>query len=211
MSAAGFWDALYEGPGYRFGTEPAGLLAASAKLVRPGMKALALADGEGRNGVWLAERGAEVLAVDVSPVARAKAEALAEARGVGARYRAVTADLLCWAWPEAAFDLVLIAFIAFAPAERRRVHRAALAALRPGGILLLECFSAAQRGRGTGGPREPEKLYTPQMLRADFAAAAIEHLSEAEIEGPEGAGAVVRLLARRLPFPDRTDPTGGFG
>lgn len=198
MPASGFWDPLYDRPGYLFGTDPVGLLAAHAGCIRAGDRVLALADGEGRNGVWLAERGAEVLAEDVSPVARRKAEALAARRGVAARYRAETADLLAWDWPDAAFDLVLIAYIAFAPAERLRVHRAALAALKPGGRLLLECFSAAQWGRGTGGPREREKLYTPALLRADFAAAAIEHLSEADVEGPGGLGAVVRLVARRL-------------
>lgn len=208
MSASGFWDPLYDRPGYLFGTEPVGLLAACAGRIRPGDRALALADGEGRNGVWLAGQGAQVLAVDVSPVARRKAEALAARRGVTARYRAETADLLAWDWPEAAFDLVLIAYIAFAPAERLRVHRAALAALKPGGLLLLECFSAAQWGRGTGGPREREKLYTPALLREDFAGAAIEKLSEGEVQGPEGAGAVVRLVARRL-HPEESDPGHG--
>jgi SAM-dependent methyltransferase len=209
MSASAFWDPLYDRPGYVFGTEPVGLLAASAALIRPGAAALALADGEGRNGVWLAERGADVLAVDLSPVACRKAEALARQRGVAARYRAVAADLLAWEWPRDAFDLVLIAFIAFAPAERTRLHRAALAALRPGGLLLLECFSAAQWGRGTGGPREREKLYTPEMLRGDFVGAFIAHLSEAEATGPEGEGAVIRLLARRLPDPSGNRGDGG--
>lgn len=115
-----FWDRRYDVPEYVYGTEPNAFLVSKQHLLRPGMTALAVADGEGRNGVWLAEQGLDVLAVDGSPVAVEKARRLARARGV--TLRTEVADLLDWAWPAGAFDLVVAIFIHFMP----RIARACM-------------------------------------------------------------------------------------
>ena len=99
-----FWDERYSTDAYIFGTAPNVFLASQAGLILSGMRALAIADGEGRNGVWLAEQGAFVHAIDVSSVALEKARRLAEERRVNLKFE--QADVLNWAWPEAAYDLV---------------------------------------------------------------------------------------------------------
>lgn len=195
-----FWDQRYAEPGYAYGTEPNAFFASQRHLLKPGMRALAVADGEGRNGVWLAEQGLEVLSVDASAVGLAKAQALARQRGV--RIRTEQADLTRWDWPQAAFDVVAAIFIHFMPEHRARMHRAMLAALVPGGVLILEAFTPRQLEYRSGGPPVREMLYTADMLRADFAPAEILLLEETLAELEEGAyhrgtAAVVRLIARR--------------
>lgn len=116
------WNARYAGEGFLFGEEPNAFLKRQAALLRPGMKALAVADGEARNGVWLAEQGLEVVSTDVSEIAQAKAARLAEARGVSLDLRLV--DAAGWEWPPVVFDLVAAIFMQFAvltaPHERTR-------------------------------------------------------------------------------------------
>ena len=104
-----FWDARYATDDYIFGTAPNLFLASQAPLIRPGMRALAIADGEGRNGVWLAEQGAQVDGLDFSAAALEKARKLASEREVTLEIE--QADLLNWTWPEAAYDLVAAIFI----------------------------------------------------------------------------------------------------
>ena len=106
------WDERYSAPGYLFGKEPAAFLANRADHLTPGLKGLAVADGEGRNSVFMAEKGVAVTAIDASEVALEKARGLAAERGVEIDFRAV--DVLHWDWPEAAYDLVVGVFIQFA-------------------------------------------------------------------------------------------------
>ena len=196
-----FWDERYQGEAYLFGEAPNAFLAAQAHRLRPGMSALAVADGEGRNGVWLAEQGLDVLSVDSSPVAQAKAARLAEARGATLRLEEV--DLASWAWPEAQFDVVAAIFIQFAgPALRDQIFAGLKRALKPGGLLLLEGYRPEQIAYGTGGPRVPENLYTEAMLRAAFSDFEILELSAYDAAIEEGAGhsgqsALIDLVARR--------------
>lgn len=195
-----FWDRRYDVPDYVYGTEPNAFLVSKRHLLRPGMTALAVADGEGRNGVWLAEQGLDVLAVDGSPVAIEKARALAAARGVVLRFE--VADLLAWAWPTAGFDLVVAIFIHFMPEVRARMHAAMVQALKPGGLLIMENFTPRQLEYGTGGPPVREMLCTPEMLRADFRGTEILELEETVTALREGRyhcgpAAVVRLVLRR--------------
>jgi cyclopropane fatty-acyl-phospholipid synthase-like methyltransferase len=110
------WEKRYGAPGYLFGTAPNAFLAAQADRLRGRKTALSVADGEGRNGVWLAEQGLDVLAVDYSPTALAKAETLARERGV--QLRTEVADLTRWRWPRAAFDAIAAIVAHFAGAER---------------------------------------------------------------------------------------------
>src|SRR6516165_9778298 len=122
MSSADFahWEKRYAAPDYLYGTEPNAFLKAQANLLPKTGKALAVADGEGRNGIWLAEQGLDVLSVDFSPKAQAKAKALAQHRGVAVRF--VQADVTAWDWPTDEFDVIAVIFIQFAaPPERRRI------------------------------------------------------------------------------------------
>ncbi len=130
------WQARFAEPGYLFGTAPNAFLKSKAALLRKGARALAVADGEGRNGVFLAEQGLDVLSVDFSPVAQAKARTLANERGVTLRFE--QADMTNWGWPEAAFDLVAAIFIQFTkPPERAKMFAGIKRTLKPGGLLLL--------------------------------------------------------------------------
>ncbi len=197
------WETRFAAPDYVFGTKPNAFLAREAGRLKPGGTVLAVADGEGRNGVFLAERGMDVLSVDFSPKAREKAEKLADARGV--TLRCETADLRNWAWPEAAYDAVVAIFIQFAsPDFRPRLFANMLAALKPGGILLLEGYRVEQLAYKTGGPSDVAHLYTETMLREAFAAADILLLAAVdrdihEGEGHRGRSALIDLVARRKP------------
>ena len=195
------WDARYAGEDYLFGRAPNAFLAAQAARLAPGGSALALADGEGRNGVWLAEQGLQVLSVDSSPVAQQKARRLAASRGVELRLE--LGDLETWTFPEAGFDVIAAIFIQFAgPALRTRLFGAIKRALKPGGLLLMEGYRPEQLEYRTGGPRIAENLYTEPMLREAFGDLEIIELVAYDGEIREGAGhnglsALIDLVARR--------------
>lgn len=195
-----FWDAKYAAETYFYGTRPNAWLAAQEDRLAAGARALSIADGEGRNGVWLAERGLVVTAIDASARAVAKAAALARQRGVAVEL--VHADLCNWAWPQGAFDVAVSIFAHFPPGLRQTVHGRLLAAVRPGGLIILEAYSPYQRIYQTGGPPDLDLLYTAYRLQRDFVGAELMHLEETEVELDEGAGhrgrsAVTRLIARR--------------
>ncbi len=202
MTLAPDWDARYAAtPGYLFGTAPNAFLASQAHLLSPAMRALAIADGEGRNGVWLAERGIDVHAVDASGVALEKARNLAASRGVTVSFEQV--DLLGWEWPENAYDLIVAIFIQFAPpAGRDTIFAGIKRALKPGGLLLLQGYRPEQLGYGTGGPSALENLYTEGLLREAFADLEIVALDSHDTAIEEGCGhrgisALIDLVARR--------------
>ncbi len=195
-----FWDQKYAADEYYYGTAPNAWLVGQAHRLQPGMRALSVADGEGRNGVWLAGQGLAVTAVDASPRAIAKARALAAERAVTVAH--VQADLTRWAWPEAAFDVAVAIFAHFPPEHRPAIHRAMLDALVPGGLVLIEAYSPYQHLHRTGGPPDLDMLYTAWRLGQDFKGAEILELAEVTTELAEGRGhrgrsAVVRLVARR--------------
>ncbi|HEX7008119.1 MAG TPA: methyltransferase domain-containing protein [Alphaproteobacteria bacterium] len=196
-----FWNARFSAPGYRFGTEPNRFLTRQAHRLRPGQRALAIADGEGRNGVWLARQGLEVTSVDFSPVALEKARKLAQEAGVTVTF--VEADLVAWDWPKAVFDVVVGIFFQFAgPADRAKIFQGMKAALKPGGLLLIEGYGPKQLEYKTGGPGVLENLYTEDLLREAFGDFEIIELRsyDAEIhegEGHKGVSALVDLVARK--------------
>src|SRR5882672_1517531 len=132
MSELARWNERFSAPGYHFGTAPNAFLESQAHLLKAGQTALSIADGEGRNGVFLAEQGLDALAIDLSPPALAKARELAARRGVALRIE--QADVLAWSWPVARFDVIVAIFIQFATAEERpRIFSGIRQALRPGG------------------------------------------------------------------------------
>ncbi len=195
------WNARFGEPGYLFGTAPNAFLAAQAPRLKRGQRALAVADGEGRNGAWLAKQGLAVTAVDFSSVALAKAKALAEKEGVSLDF--IEADLARWSWPEAAFDVVAAIFIQFAaPDLRAAIFRNIQKTLRPGGLLLMQGYRPEQLAYATGGPPHAENMYTEDLLRAAFAGMEILHLAAHDsviLEGPGHAGmsALIDLVARK--------------
>ena len=201
---ADFWDLRYTERGVSFGTEPNVFLASQVGLFRPGQRILVPGDGEGRNGVWLAQQGMMVDTVDASPAGVANARALAAERGVSVA--AQTADLTAWDWPVAAYDAVISIYLHFQPHVRATMHGKMLACLKPGGLVVLEGYAPQQlehrKSGSVGGPQDIAMLFTPEQLRADFAAAAIVSLVETEIDLAEGTrhrgrSSVVRLIARR--------------
>lgn len=195
------WNSRFSAEGYLFGTEPNAFLAAAAGRIPRGGRVLCVADGEGRNGVWLAEQGYDVVAMDFSPVALAKSEALARARGV--TIATVEADIYGWDWEPEAFDAVVAIFIQFAPPDKRGGLFAGLKkTLKPGGLLLLEGYRPEQIGYGTGGPGEVSHLYTRETLEDAFGDLAALDIREYDAVIEEGAGhsglsALIDLVGRK--------------
>jgi cyclopropane fatty-acyl-phospholipid synthase-like methyltransferase len=201
-----FWNARFAEPGFAYGTEPNAFLVSQKHHLKPGMKALAVADGEGRNGVWLAQLGLDVLSVDGSDVGLRKARELAASRGVSIRTE--LADLTKWKWPEEQFDVVAAIFIHFPPEQRARMHERMLRALKPGGVLIMEAFTPDQLRYKTGGPPVKEMLYTAEMLRQEFREMEILLLEERLTDLSEGShhrgkSSVVRLILKRQPDAQR--------
>lgn len=201
-----FWDRAFSAPGYKYGTAPNAFLAQEAWRFPPSSRVLVPGDGEGRNGVWLAEQGHRVTTVDNSPVGVVKAQALAESRGVS--LVALERDLEHWVPPRASFEGVVNIYLHLPPALRARVHAGLATAVALGGWFLLEGFHPTQLGRSSGGPKDVAMLYTLEMLRADFSDPALgmfreEVAWEGETmldEGPghQGPAMVTRLLLRRV-------------
>lgn len=197
------WDRQYAEAGYIFGTAPNIFLIAEAHRFVPKGRILVPGDGEGRNGVWLAEQGLAVTSVEASAIGVEKARALAAERGVHLDF--VNANLDSWHWPVGTFDGIAAIFVHFEPHVRQSMHHRMLGALKPGGILLLEAFTpkhVENRKAGSRGGPPPEMLYTVELLREDFAGADIELLHEADVRLDEGTrhqgrAHVVRLVARR--------------
>lgn len=195
------WNERYAREDFLFGTAPNAFLTAQKHRLPAAGTALAVADGEGRNGVWLAEQGLDVLAVDASDVGLAKSRRLAAERGVALAWEC--ADLASWDFGHERFDVIAAIFIQFAdPALRARMFAGMQAALKPGGVLLLEGYRPEQLAYGTGGPSEVANLYTEQLLRESFAELEIEHLAVYDAAIQEGAGhdgmsALIDLVARK--------------
>lgn len=207
MSQHSIWNQRYSdvGEAYLYGTEPNRFLARREALLRNGHNALSIADGEGRNSVWLAEQGLEVTGIEISSVAIAKARHLAAARQVNVNF--IQADLLAPSWPPAemrdAFDWVIGIFIQFVgPEWRERQFDVMKQHTRPGGRILLQGYTPQQVELGTGGPSAVENLYTAELLREAFADWEIEELVEYEDSLEEGSGhvgrsALIGMVARK--------------
>jgi cyclopropane fatty-acyl-phospholipid synthase-like methyltransferase len=188
---------------YLFGKNPNAFLVKHATpLIKPGMTVLAIADGEGRNGVWLAEQGCKVWSIDSAPAASAKARLLAKERGVDLHIE--TADMTQWPWHAQQFDMVVGIFFQFAnPELRADLFKGMAAAIKPGGHLLIEGYGLKQLEYKTGGPDIPEHLYTLDLMRDSFATMRIDVLEayDAELEEGDrhkGTSALVDLVAVKV-------------
>lgn len=201
IDAAETWNNRFEGEDFLFGTEPNGWLRRHAARWRPGARVLSVADGEGRNSVWLAQQGFVVEAFDIAKVGVAKARGLAERAGVLVDF--TVADCDSFDWRPARYDGVAAIFIQFAdPSLRTRLFGRIVESLKPGGILVLQGYTPRQLEYGTGGPPFVSHLYTADLLRTSFAALEIIELEEYEEVLREGAGhngrsALVGMVARR--------------
>jgi SAM-dependent methyltransferase len=195
------WQTRYATPEYAFGKSPNYFLESCKRLLPRSGRALAVADGEGRNGVWLAEQGLDVVSIDFSPAAQRKAKALAAERDVKVTFELV--DVHNWNYPSAAFDVVAEIFTQFSnPADRARKWAGMLKALKPGGLLIIQGYTPKQLEYGTGGPKEIENLYTRAMLKQELGGLRELSLVEEEREIHEGTShggmsAVINLTGRK--------------
>lgn len=203
MSDHDVWETRFRGTDFIFGKQPNHFLASCKPLLPGSGRALAIADGEGRNGVWLAEQGLDVVSLDFSEAAQVKAASLAEERGV--EMALIRADVEAWDYPANTFDVVIDIFSQFsAPAGRAEKWRGVVRTLKPNGLLIVQGYTPKQLEYGTGGPKTVENLYTREMLQEAFGAFRDITITEEERDLHEGAAhsgmsAVIGLTAHKAP------------
>jgi SAM-dependent methyltransferase len=194
------WNERYAASGYFYGTVPNDFLKAQAHFIPAGGTVLCLGEGEGRNAVFLAERGYDVVALDQSPVGLAKAEQLAASRSVSLRTR--VADLNGYGFDEGGWDGIVSIWCHLPQAVRSTLHRLVLEGLKPGGVFLLEAYTPQQLRHDTGGPKDVGLLPTLAELRQDLEGMEILHAAELERTVQEGTGhagmsSVLQVVSRR--------------
>ena len=201
-----FWNTRYAAEGYSYGTEPNEFLVQCRRRLQSlprGARALCLADGEGRNGVWLATQGFAVSSVDIAEQGLSKARALAERAGVA--LQTLQGDVTAFELGRDRWDLIVSIFLHLPAKPRRALHQRSFDALRPGGLFVFEAYSPEQLAYGTGGPKEIGLLPTLADIEGDFAdcdGAVIVHRFSgvrSVVEGPlhSGDGHVVQLVVRK--------------
>ncbi len=193
-----FWNTRYATAEYLYGTGPNTFLAEHCSLLSGPV--LSLSEGEGRNAVFLASRGLEVVGVDISSVALEKAKKLAQARGV--EIKTVLADLATYKPEEDRYGSVVSISAHLPSAVRHRLYPLVERSLKRDGILILEAYSENQLSRGSGGPRDVDMLMTVDKLRRELPNLEPVVLREVERDVTEGEGhtgmaAVVQFVARR--------------
>ena len=194
------WDDRYADSDYLFGTAPNDFLKSVANRLTPNSQILCLADGEGRNGVYLATLGHKVTAIDQSRVGLEKAKKLAEQKQVS--IETIEADLAEYDLGVESWDCIVSIFFHIPSAVRAHIYPRIITALKPGGILILESYTPEQLNHGTGGPSIADLMLTKGELAQNFSEMNVKHLEELEREVIEGAGhtglaSVVQLLALR--------------
>ncbi|MDQ8208766.1 class I SAM-dependent methyltransferase [Coraliomargarita sp. SDUM461003] len=197
-----FWDERYNKFEYIYGINPNDFLAEVAPTIAQpkGKRALCLADGEGRNGVYLAKLGFDVTSVDLSIVGLRKAQKLAKSEQQ--KLTTIHADLANFDLGIERYDLIVSIFAHFPEDLRKKIHKQIPPALRPGGSLILEAYTPANVGRGVGGPPTIETAYSSKTLTEDFKQLLIQRIEEREREIHEGSihkglSAIIQLLAHR--------------
>ena len=200
MSASDFWNQRYQTEDYLFGVEPNDFIRATTPIPHQGATAFAPADGEGRNGVFLAEKGYHVTSVDVSNLAVDKANALAGTRGVDINSH--VGDIFSFPCPSDHYDLIVIAFMHFLPADHVLFMDLMKSTLKPGGLLIMEGYTHDQLPLTSGGPKNPDMLFSRDQIAQDFNDFDIVLLQEVRrhlTEGPrhQGEAATLQLMARK--------------
>ena len=192
------WNERYNVEEYIYGTEPNDFLREQSG--RLSGRVLSIAEGEGRNGVFLASLGLEVVGVDGSAVGLAKARRLAESRGVS--LETVEADLAEFSPEPESFDAVVSIF-AHLPSEVRAVlYPRLLSALKPGGVFLMESYSLDQMYKGTGGPKDSDMLMSATKILDELSGLESVVLQEVDREVNEGThhcglASVVQFVGRK--------------
>ena len=194
------WDERYSDKRFAYGREPNDFLRDMIDLL-PAGKTLCLAEGEGRNAVFLAKRGHDVTAIDLSIVGLEKANRLAAEQQVS--IETIHSDLEDFRIAQDGWDAIISIFAHLPPPLRQRVHREVVAGLRPGGIFLLEAYTPEQLNYGTGGPPVEEMMMTLESLEEELRGLEWLHAQELvrdvrEGEFHHGTGAVVQLIGRKL-------------
>ena len=177
------WDERYGSKEYIYGTEPNSFLKAQLALLKPGLILLP-ADGEGRNSVYAASEGWVTDAFDQSTEGQKKAQQLADQRGVEINFYIQSLD--DWNPEPDQYDCIALIFVHLPEGLREKVHQAAIKALKPGGMLILEAFSVNQLTRASGGPRTADLLFTSELIEHDFINLSETNTSETQIILNEG-------------------------
>jgi hypothetical protein len=195
------WNARFARDEYIFGEEPNAFLRTNAHWLQSGDSVLCVADGEGRNSVWLAEQGLKVSAFDFSPNAVAKAKRLAQRRNVSVAHE--LGDAYTWPWTARRYQALVAVFIQFLPPEPRNdVFAGMMSTIEPGGLFLLEGYRPEQVDYATGGPPRREHMYTREWLEATFSGWEILVLKDydaviREGKAHNGLSALIDLVARK--------------
>lgn len=194
------WDEKYRNSQFVYGTSPNDFLRENVHHFVPGGKILCIAEGEGRNAVWLAELGFNVTAVDASKIGLEKGRALAKSRGVSVHW--IHTDLQHYDPGKQIWDGVVAIFAHLPPDLRARVHADCVESLKIGGVLLLEAYTPEQLNFKTGGPPHVDWLMTPEVLQQELHGLTFERLQKTEREiiegiGHTGLGSVVQVIGYR--------------
>jgi SAM-dependent methyltransferase len=201
VSTRDFWNEKFANTEYVYGTEPNDFLVSAVTKLKRGAT-LSLAEGEGRNAVWLAQQGFTVSAIEQSQKGVAKTLRLALQRGV--IVMAERGELETFHIQPNSWDLVVSIF-AHTPQElRRKLHRQVVAGLKPGGVFVLEAYTPAQIANNTGGPKDASLMPTAELLRSELAGLVFDRIEEVErdvVEGSlhTGTAHVVQVVAHRAP------------
>jgi SAM-dependent methyltransferase len=194
-----YWNERYSGDDLAYGEAPNEFLSSMADRLPTSGTALDIGAGEGRNGLFLASRGLEVLAVDKSKVGMQKAQRLGQRRGLN--LRTLAADLEDFDAEQNSFDISSI-FVHLPATLRAKIHKRIGAWLKPGGIFLLEAYSPDQIKRGTGGPKDlallvplPTLLEELHELQIEHQAALVRNVLEGQFH--TGEASVVQVVARK--------------
>jgi 2-polyprenyl-3-methyl-5-hydroxy-6-metoxy-1,4-benzoquinol methylase len=200
--ATAFWNERFDKKEFIFGEEPNEYLVQKAThYLKPHDKVLCIADGEGRNGVWLAKQGMQVVGFDASDIALSKAKQFAKDHQVEVEYSFSDTD--SFAWHAETYDAVIAIFIQFAdPSMRERIFQKTYETLKPGGIFILQGYTPKQLEYKTGGPSLIEHLYTEELIRDLTKDLKILELDTYEQELNEGArhagmSALLGLVAKK--------------
>jgi 2-polyprenyl-3-methyl-5-hydroxy-6-metoxy-1,4-benzoquinol methylase len=201
--ATQFWNERFDKEEFIFGKEPNEYLTQkTAQYLKPNSSVLCIADGEGRNGVWLAKQGMRVTGFDVSDIALAKAKQFAREHQVNIQYSLSDTD--GFDWQENAYDAVICIFIQFAdPEMRARIFKQVHQTLKPGGLFILQGYTPNQLEYKTGGPSLIDHLYTEKMIREHsqgFEILDLECYEKELSEGPRhtGMSALLGMVSQKI-------------
>lgn len=194
-----FWNERYQGKDFVYGKDPNNFLKSSSPQI-PAGKVLCLAEGEGRNAVFLARQGYEVTAVDQSAIGLAKAQVLATENGV--EIKTVTADLSQFEIQPGAWNGIVSIWAHLPSLVRADLHKRCVTGLVSGGVFLLEAYSPHQLGKGTGGPENVDLLMDLEKVKEELSGLVFFHAQELlrpvqEGKFHNGISSVIQIMGKK--------------